>query len=61
MIDPQRTSTYERPFTHEGNYLVDMCLLTQICVNSSNEFSFEITFLSDSILEVQIHQKIGLH
>ena len=22
---PQRTSTYERPFTHEGNYLVIFC------------------------------------
>ena len=22
MIDPRRTSTYERPFTREGNYLV---------------------------------------
>ena len=26
IIDsPQRTSTYERPFTHEGNYLVVNC------------------------------------
>ena len=25
MIDPPwRTSTYERPFTHEGNYLVEL-------------------------------------
>ena len=23
MIDPPRTSTYERPSTQEGNYLVD--------------------------------------
>ena len=22
IIDPQRTSTYERPFTREGSYLV---------------------------------------
>ena len=24
MIDPLRTSTYERPFTQEGNYLVSV-------------------------------------
>ena len=23
-LTPQRTSTYRRPFTHEGNYLVDI-------------------------------------
>ena len=24
-LTPLRTSTYERPFTHEGNYLVNLC------------------------------------
>ena len=28
-IDPQRNGTYKRPFTHEGNYLVDYCELTK--------------------------------
>ena len=26
MIDPRRNSTYERPFTQEGNYLVNICV-----------------------------------
>ena len=25
MIDPRRNSTYKRPFTQEGNYLVATC------------------------------------
>ena len=29
MIDPPRTSTYKRPFNHEGNYLVYYLLLEQ--------------------------------
>ena len=24
-MNSPRTYTYERPFTHEGNYLVDLC------------------------------------
>ena len=30
MIDPRRNSTYERPFTKEGNYLVLCSDITQI-------------------------------
>ena len=29
MIDPRRNSTYERPFTREGNYLVKSLLEQQ--------------------------------
>ena len=28
MIDPRRNSTYKRPFTQEGNYLVYIVVIT---------------------------------
>ena len=36
----QRTSTYERPFTHEGNYLVFSCHhFTNDCLNEYVQFT----------------------
>ena len=33
-LTPQKTSTYERPFTHEGNYLVST--LSQSCIDGKS-------------------------
>ena len=55
IIDPQRTSTYERPFTHEGNYLVSF-LFCHVKYNKNGKSIISLnSFLYFSLL--WLHRK----